>query len=191
MLTAKDRFRSWLSSNQLEECGSFQAVSAEAGKHARTAIENLHRALKSHSLEVRIHGNLTWIILQPEEPEFDGIKARVYERFLQSLVDRLNHQFGSHFTLAASISNLLPHRVSAVSFRDIQHIIEFYAEAGPISSNKDYVKDQFEHWKAKCSRMPATLCGVREAIRLCRPESTPDIHKLLIIYATIPVSSGS
>ncbi|KAH7720263.1 repressor of the inhibitor of the kinase-like protein [Aphelenchoides avenae] len=127
----------------------------------------------------------------PEAPEFGSLKGPVYDRFLQSLVVRLDHQFGSHFALAASISNLLPQRVPSVSFNDIEHIADFYAESKAITQNKDYIKSQFEHWKAKCSRMPATLCGVREAIRRCRAESTPDIHKLLLIYATIPVSSAA
>ncbi|KAH7705471.1 repressor of the inhibitor of the kinase-like protein [Aphelenchoides avenae] len=178
VLTARDRFRSWLSGTQDEESGSFQAVSTEAANHARTATENLYRTRETRPLE-------------PEAPEFDNLKAPIYDRFLQSLVDRLDHQFGSHFALAASISNLLPHRVPSVSFNDIAHIVDFYAESKAITSKKDYIKSQFEHWKAKCSRMPATLCGGREAIRRCRVESTPDIHKLLLIYATIPVSSAA
>ncbi|KAH7703093.1 hypothetical protein AAVH_29746 [Aphelenchoides avenae] len=104
----------------------------------------------------------------------------------------MEHRFGAHFTLAASISRLLPRTVVETAFAVVQPVIEFYIETDFIRCTVAEIQSQFEAWKTRCELLDETQrkLGVKEALKLSNRESTKLIHRLLLAYAAIPLSSG-
>lgn len=104
----------------------------------------------------------------------------------------MEHRFGAHFTLAASISKLLPRTVIGTDFKSVKPVIEFYIETDFIRCAVEEVQSQFEAWKTRCELIAKDQpkLGVKEALVLSNRESTKHIHRLLLAYAAIPLSSG-
>lgn len=104
----------------------------------------------------------------------------------------LGERFGNHFQLVASMSNLLPRMVVSVTFTHVQPVIQFYMDAHVITCTIAEVRAQFDTWKRRCQQLSEEDAkgGSKAALKLSSRDSTALIHKLLLVYVTLPVSSG-
>ena len=119
----------------------------------------------------------------------DYFKKTVAIPFLGYFLGDLSVRFSDHSKRAASLEKILPSNIdSNSSLSDIQDALSFYSDDLP---NSEILDEEFCRWKSKWVRIPLedrpnTLSN---SLQQCCLNSLPNIHTLLKLFATLPLSS--
>lgn len=101
---------------------------------------------------------------------------------------QMNERFLSHETILSSFQILLvPTALDQQNNSLLQKIIEFY-KTDLDCSFRSFVSE-FEIWQKKVEMLSRPLKNVEDALSICNPTVCENIYKLLVIFATLPVSS--
>ena len=108
--------------------------------------------------------------------------------FLDNLLEQLRERFGSTQMMASKLMCLVPSVICSVDNVNYKSLVEFYEEDLP---NSALVATEILRWKAKWERQcaedrPSTL---KAAIDKCDRDFYPNVHMLLRLGCTLPVTS--
>ena len=117
-------------------------------------------------------------------------KVTVLVPFLDHLIADLNARFAKHVQKVACLQALLPASISETSsFEDIKEAVDFYSAD---LSNPDIVDEEFARWKRKWANVPVQ--SRPQALKDCLAPGVctmPNVHALLQVFATLPLSTCS
>ena len=118
-------------------------------------------------------------------------KRAIVIPFLDHLINEITCRFDTNTKQVASIQGLLPVRTTSdFSLLDIQEAVDFYRSD---LSNADVIDEEVHIWKSRwvsssIQDRPQTL---GDSLKVCSPETLPNLFTLLKLFATLPLSSYS
>lgn len=104
------------------------------------------------------------------------------DEFLQSLTSR----FENHRSNVCPLLKLLPRNIKECEKEDVKELFDFYKE--DLNGTKDLLEGELLLWKEKCKRLPEFPNTAVESLQACDPQFFPNIHILLKILCTLPIS---
>jgi hypothetical protein len=104
---------------------------------------------------------------------------------------QLETRFSPHATIAMKLQRLLPSNLNSTSFADLEDVVCMYK--ADISSTTSVLEGEFDRWKLRWTTVaeeqyPKTLSDTLVA---CDSQCYPNLHTLLKIFLTLPVTSAT
>ncbi|KAH8028555.1 hypothetical protein HPB51_017681 [Rhipicephalus microplus] len=117
-------------------------------------------------------------------------RRNVYLPLLADFENQLRDRFDAHKKVVVGLNMLLPKFCASASLSDIDDAVQFYL--GDIPS-ANVIEAEFTLWGNKCCQIEEKnrLACALEALEMCNRDFFPNIHSLLSILATLPVSTST
>jgi hypothetical protein len=117
-------------------------------------------------------------------------RRAVFVPFLDALLTELNSRFESHSATVFRLSCLIPQFVHKYTYADLQPVVAFYGE---FVESESLVQGEVEIWKQKWASVPPAErpSNALEALAECSKQFYPNVHTLLHIAATVPVTTAT
>jgi hypothetical protein len=125
----------------------------------------------------------------PASSAEEYFQRAVYLPFLDGILAQLDAYFAPHKAHALRLCGLLPKYAKDLDFNDIEASVEQYI--GQLDGDIGDVELEFSTWKTFSTELCEPPHDCMSALDLCDHRFYPNIHKLLCIFATIPVSSAT
>ena len=100
----------------------------------------------------------------------------------------MDDRFQKPTRTAMMLCNLPPKYVIHSTFDSIKEGTELFLNL--LSGTAADVSIEFEAWKLMCSQLDDPPTDAAKAIDLCHPDCFPNTRQLLIVFATLPVSTA-
>uniref|UniRef100_A0A914YB39 HAT C-terminal dimerisation domain-containing protein n=1 Tax=Panagrolaimus superbus TaxID=310955 RepID=A0A914YB39_9BILA len=116
------------------------------------------------------------------------LKEKYFDAYIKSILEELKLRFGNRQQAAFSLQSLLPSHASKLSFEKIEKAVRQYSS---FLENEE-IEDEVQTWKLYCSSLEKKPDTVTETLTLFDKTLSllyPNIYTLLIILATVPVST--
>ncbi|KAH8010130.1 hypothetical protein HPB51_025254 [Rhipicephalus microplus] len=115
-------------------------------------------------------------------------RRNVYSPLLADFENQLRDRFDAHKKVVVGLNMLLPKFCASASLSDIDDAVQFYLGD---NSSANVIEAEFTLWVNECCQiekknLPA--CAL-QALEMCNRDFFPNIHSLLSILATLPVST--
>lgn len=107
---------------------------------------------------------------------------------MDNLTQQLNSRFASHDTVCFRIQQLVPAYVSSTTFHDLEELLVMYKND---LASRSVIKSEFERWQVKWEKITELPKTAIDSLAACDAQCFPNIHRLLHIFATIPVTSAT
>jgi hypothetical protein len=125
----------------------------------------------------------------PADSPEEYFRRALYIPFLDNLLSQLEERFSSHASVIYRFQALIPSFTSLYHYRDIEPVVNTYNAF----VDEDSVDGEFQLWqelwrKKNEAERPTTAL---DALVSCDPLFYPNIHILLRIAATIPVTTAA
>ncbi|KAH8035898.1 hypothetical protein HPB51_010650 [Rhipicephalus microplus] len=117
-------------------------------------------------------------------------RRNVYLPLLVDFENQLRDRFNAHNKVVVGLNTLLPKFCASASLSDIDDAVQFYL--GDIPS-ANVIEAEFTLWVNKCCQIEEKnrpACAL-QALEMCSRDFFPNIHSLLSILATLPVSTST
>ncbi|KAH7961319.1 hypothetical protein HPB52_007675 [Rhipicephalus sanguineus] len=117
-------------------------------------------------------------------------RRNVYLPLLADFENQLRDRFDAHKKVVVGLNMLLPKFCASASLSDIDDAVQFYL--GDIPS-ANVIEAEFTLWVNKCCQIEEKnrpACAL-QALEMCNRDFFPNIHSLLSILATLPVSTST
>jgi len=115
----------------------------------------------------------------------------VFNPMLDQVIGDLSERFTNHQRQSLLLFRFMPHDAPKASWDQVKQVVDKYnAYLDPCDHA---VRNEFALWQEYCSRMKSAMpCAVSAvcALTLCSKQVYPNIHTLLQILATLPVSTA-
>uniref|UniRef100_A0A914Z3R1 HAT C-terminal dimerisation domain-containing protein n=1 Tax=Panagrolaimus superbus TaxID=310955 RepID=A0A914Z3R1_9BILA len=108
----------------------------------------------------------------------------------RAVVDGLDFRFGNQQQAAFSLQYLLPSKTAELSFEMVEEAVNQYIDFLP---NYCKVENEILMWKGYCSLLQNRPSNLKDTLALfstTTSEMYPNIKTLLVILATLPVTTG-
>lgn len=115
-------------------------------------------------------------------------KLNLYIQFLDHVKTQLCDRFTKHKYLISSLQKLIPSRCLTINPQDLEECITFYATILPQAAT---FNAEFFIWQSKWKTVIEKPNSAIESFFKCNKSFFPNIHKLLQILATLPVSTST
>jgi len=114
-------------------------------------------------------------------------RINMFVPLLDTLSNHIKDRFGETHSKSLALSHLVPSRLG--SFNDIEPAVDMYAS---LLDSKIQVRGEFDIWKAhwKSQNLANQVENGIAALDKCSPNIMPNIHKLLTILSTLPVTTA-
>lgn len=126
----------------------------------------------------------------PAETPSQYYRVAVFNPVIDMVISQLQQRFQAHESAANHLAALVPKFISERSFDDLRPAYDIYAS---FLDGPDAVESEFILWKRKwvhAAEAGISLpCTVTESIAKC--QGLPNIRTLLLIFATIPVTTAT
>jgi len=126
-------------------------------------------------------------------------RQTVYITFLDSMIQQLTTRFEGHNKGVYHISSVIPAFIANRTFDDLLPAVQTYS--GFLSDVAVVgLPGEFEMWKAKWStphqvaegrNRPAPPATALDSLKCCHKSFFPNVHTLLLLSATLPVTTSS
>ena len=171
-------------------------------KLLRADVDEYSHRIFEHSCRIAAHSKIAATmprVIQRQahrsNPELTSVeeyyKRAIVIPFLDHLINEITCRFDTHTKQVASIQGLLPVRITSdFPLLDIQEAIDFYTSDLP---NAEVIDEEVHIWKSRwlsssLQERPQTLS---DSLKVCSPETLPNLFTLLKLFATLPLSSCS
>jgi hypothetical protein len=124
----------------------------------------------------------------PAEDCEEYFRRSVFIPYLDDLISELAALFEKHQNKCFKLQFLVPKFLDQGTWADLAKLLEFYSE--DVTSPSAF-KAEYERWKMKWNVEPASArpSTAIDALRECPEMSYPNIFTLLLIFATLPIST--
>ena len=114
----------------------------------------------------------------------------LYIPFLDSVLQQLTDRFLGHNEAVCHLSAVVPSHVVTYSFQDLIPAVNAYSE---FVATENEVKGEFELWQQRWRQLPAKdrPATAIDSLPLCSADFFPNIKTLLVITATLPVTTAT
>ncbi|KAH8037469.1 hypothetical protein HPB51_010996 [Rhipicephalus microplus] len=115
-------------------------------------------------------------------------RRNVYFPLLADFENQLRDRFDVHKKVVVGLNMLLPKFCASASLSDIDDAVQFYLGDIPLAN---VTEAEFTQWVNKCYQIEEKnrpACAL-QALEMCNRDLFPNIHSLLSILATLPVST--
>uniref|UniRef100_A0A1X7UA98 TTF-type domain-containing protein n=2 Tax=Amphimedon queenslandica TaxID=400682 RepID=A0A1X7UA98_AMPQE len=176
----------------MECCEELKTIRANIDSFSNRIFDHCKRIAEASGVQISMP-RVTKRQQNRLNPEFtspeDYYKKTITIPFLDHMIADIGSRFSTHTKQAASLEKILPTKINDDSaLSDLSEAIKLYSDDLP---NHEILDEEYSRWKSKWltsnDSRPATL---QEALKSC-PSSLPNIHTLLKLFATIPLSSCS
>ena len=116
-------------------------------------------------------------------------RITAFNSFLDSLLQQMDDRYQTPTRTAMMLCNFLPKYAMHSEFETIKKGVELFLNLLPGTLFE--VAIEFEAWKLTCSRLDDPPTDAAKSIDVCNPYCFPNIRKLLMIFASLPVSTAS
>ncbi|KAH8037854.1 hypothetical protein HPB51_018342 [Rhipicephalus microplus] len=126
----------------------------------------------------------------PSAASEEYYRRNVYSPLLADFENQLRNRLDAHKKVVVGLNMLLPKFCASAGLSDIDDAVQFYL--GDIPS-ANVIKPEFTLWVNKCCQIEENnrpACAL-QAIEMCNHDFFPNIHRLLSILATLPVSTST
>lgn len=126
----------------------------------------------------------------PSATAEEHYRRNVYLPLLAYFENQLRERFDAHGKVVAGLNMLLPRYCASASLSAIDDAVKFYL--GEIPS-ADIINAELTLWMSKCCQIEEKdrpACAL-QALGMCNQNFFPNIHSLLCILATLPVSTST
>jgi hypothetical protein len=150
---------------------------------AKALVEKLNL-----SLEIpRLAGRQTSRNNMPCRTPSEYYRRAIWYPYLDSMLLALRDKFSFHQRAVFKLTALLPSAIATHSWDDLLPAYEFYASE---LSSEEEVRHEYEQWKNLCLQLPLERRPTSpiEALDIV-PTRLQNIHNLLCIFSTIPVTA--
>ncbi|KAF0309556.1 repressor of the inhibitor of the protein kinase [Amphibalanus amphitrite] len=143
--------------------------------------KNAHRASASTSTSATGESN--------DSPE-EYFRVNLFAPALDHLLVDIKARFGEQQRKAMTLTNLVSSRVLNASWGDVQPAWRKYGHLVPVTERQ--AEAELVVWRGMCSRMPPEErpWTAIESLRRCPCDAFPATSRLLMILATLPVSTA-
>jgi len=121
----------------------------------------------------------------------DYYRINVFNPMLDQVIADLSHRFADHQRQSLLLTHLMPHSAPKVSWDQVKPAVDKFSVY--LTPCDHELRHEFGLWQEYCTQMvsevPQTLSAV-SALNLCPSSVYPNVHKLLQILATLPVSTA-
>lgn len=161
---------------------SFEAVWLQATRLAREADISLE--IPRQAARQQHRANI------PASDPIDYFRCSQYIPFLDSVLQELHDRFLGQSEAVCHLSTCVPGNITLYSFADALPAFSMYSA---FMDSESLVRAEFELWRtrwlqAKVNERPTSAI---ESLSVCSPEFFPNIRKLLLILATLPVTTAT
>lgn len=115
-------------------------------------------------------------------------RRSVYIPVMDDLMQQLQDRFEKHRNIVSSLYMILPAHCVNAHYSDVLPCVQFYC-----NDATDSVSAEFDIWKVKCSKIPLAERPTSAvlSLSLCNRDFFPNLHFLLKVLATLPVSTAT
>jgi hypothetical protein len=126
----------------------------------------------------------------PASDEMEYFRRNHYIPFLDSVLQEFRDRFLGHSEAVCHLSAVVPAHINLYSFNDLLPAFNMYAS---FVDSESQVRAEFELWKQRWQQVtaidrPNTAIGT---LPICSPDFFPNIRNLLLITATLPVTTAT
>lgn len=123
----------------------------------------------------------------PSSSDEEYYRRTVYIQFLDHVIGEMKRRFEQHNAVALKIGILIPEVCVLQSSAALQPLLDVYG----IFVQKDQVNTEYEIWQQMWKSSQNRPKSVTAALEKCDKQLFPNIHTLLRIIATIPITNAS
>ncbi|KAG0425586.1 hypothetical protein HPB47_027258 [Ixodes persulcatus] len=126
----------------------------------------------------------------PSATAEEHYRRNVYLPLLAYFENQLRERFDAHGKVVAGLNMLLPRYCASASLSAIDDAVKFYLGEIPLA---DIINAELTLWMSKCCQIEEKdrpACAL-QALGMCNQNFFPNIHSLLCILATLPVSTST
>lgn len=118
-------------------------------------------------------------------------RQAVYIPYLDNVTSQLLHRFQPLDQQCIQLQYILPAFLEQGSFGDIREAIKFYDD--DIDTSILVIKAEYDRWRNKWSNVSLTQrpANALDTLTVCDSLCFPNIHTLLRLFATLPVTTAS
>ena len=123
----------------------------------------------------------------PTPEEYYRLNA--YIPFLDYMLSQLNERFSSHNQAIFHLSALIPSLCNQFEYDHLKEGIHLYNNF--LSGSDVEIGGEFEVWQIKWSKVQQPPSNAVEALEVCDEQVFLNLHKLLTILCTLPVTTAT
>ena len=123
------------------------------------------------------------------DPE-EYYRQSVYIPYIDNMLTQLNERFEVHNRICLRLQGILPRFIDTTSFDDLKEPLQMYkADLGETS----VIRGETERWKSKWAAFPMAdrPLSATETLQQCNKLLFPQIHILLRLFVTLPLTSAT
>ena len=126
----------------------------------------------------------------PANTPEEYFRRTIYVPFLDSILQEFANRFEGQSGAVSHLVSVVPSHIDSYSFKDLLPAVEVYSQ---FVASQVELSAEFDMWKQKwqsvnvCDR-PATAV---DTLPVCSHDFFPNIHTLLVITATLPVTTAT
>jgi hypothetical protein len=125
----------------------------------------------------------------PANTPLQYYQRSIFLPFLDGILSQMSTRFCDHEAIVLRLCGLLPRFAQTALYNEIQESVEQYADM--LNGSPDVIELEFDTWKIACQKMDEPPADCINALMMCNPVFFPNIHTLLKIFATLPVSTAT
>ena len=117
---------------------------------------------------------------------------QLYVEYIWKLIRDLNERFQSHKILLFSFMDLMPGKMTTDDEflqSNIQTLYDFYNDDLLSGCTEKMLIDEIKSWQKKFSTVDQKPKNALEALEYCHPKVYPNVYSLLLICATLPITT--
>ncbi|CAH1110913.1 unnamed protein product [Psylliodes chrysocephalus] len=126
---------------------------------------------------------------QKHGENYQAENAEQYYRvipIIEDLIRSLEERFLGQKEIIKSLDTLIPVNTKTSEFKHLLPAIEKYSD-DLNTNNESMLRTEFELWQMKCASFEKQIRTAVEALQECTEDMFPNINKLLVMLAVLPV----
>lgn len=117
-------------------------------------------------------------------------RVSLFIPIIEDLIRSLGERFLGQEEIIKSLYTLIPVNTKTSEFKHLLPAIEKYSD-DLNTNNESMLRAEFELWQMKCASFEKPIRTAVEALQKCAEDMFPNINKLLVMLAVLPVSTAS
>lgn len=172
---------------------TFQSLRSEAETEFKSIYEECESLMEIFDFKIttpRTTKRQTHRVNVPADAPEEYYRRAIFNPYLDHFITSLQDRFGDQMKTARHLQCCLPAHCHAVQQSDIEEYASVYSSLLPDPST---LTDEFVVWKNKWSSVPPKdkPKSPLRALESCNKDFFPNIHALLLIFATLPVTTAT
>ena len=126
--------------------------------------------------------------IQADSPQ-EYYRLNVFIPFLDYILEQMKDRFSGHKQAIFYVSALIPSICNDYRFEHLQMALDIYYEFLPGSEAE--IREEFKVWQTKWSTVKEPPSTAIDALELCDRNAFPNLHTMLLILCTLPVTTAT